>query len=72
MPTVRRIVRGAAATDYRFSSLVQAVVRSEQFRMRRVAQPAPTGNRTATNIEPRTRTRTPNAEPNLNTNLNTN
>jgi mono/diheme cytochrome c family protein len=39
MPTVRRIVRGAAATDYRFSSLVQAVVRSEQFRMRRVPQP---------------------------------
>jgi mono/diheme cytochrome c family protein len=38
MPTVRRIVRGAAATDYRFSSLVQAVVKSEQFRMRRVAQ----------------------------------
>jgi mono/diheme cytochrome c family protein len=40
MPTVRGIVRGAAAGDYRFSSLVQAVVRSEQFRMRRVPQPA--------------------------------
>ena len=26
MPTVRRIVRGAAASDYRFSALVQAVV----------------------------------------------
>jgi mono/diheme cytochrome c family protein len=36
MPTVRRIVRGAAATDYRFSSVVQAVVKSDQFRMRRV------------------------------------
>jgi mono/diheme cytochrome c family protein len=36
MPTVRRIVRSTAASDYRFSSLVQAVVRSEQFRMRRV------------------------------------
>jgi mono/diheme cytochrome c family protein len=36
MPTVRRIVRGAAASDYRFSALVQAVVGSEQFRMRRV------------------------------------
>jgi hypothetical protein len=36
MPTVRRIVRGAAASDYRFSALVQAVVRSEQFRMHRV------------------------------------
>jgi len=35
MPTVRRIVVGAADSDYRFSALVQAVVRSEQFRMRR-------------------------------------
>jgi hypothetical protein len=40
MPTVRRIVRGAAGSDYRFSTLVQAVVGSEQFRMRRVSQPA--------------------------------
>jgi hypothetical protein len=38
MPTVRRIVRGAAASDYKFSSLVLAVVGSEQFRMRRVPQ----------------------------------
>jgi len=36
MPTVRRIVRGAAGADYRFSALVQAVVHSDQFRMRRV------------------------------------
>jgi mono/diheme cytochrome c family protein len=41
MPTVRRIVRTTAASDYRFSALVQAVVRSEQFRMRRVPQVAP-------------------------------
>jgi hypothetical protein len=47
MPTVRRIVRGAAASDYKFSSLVQAVVRSEQFRMRRVPQPAPAAERVA-------------------------
>jgi hypothetical protein len=40
MPTVRQIVRGAAGSEYRFSALVQAVVRSEQFRMRRVPQPA--------------------------------
>src|SRR5688572_4172579 len=40
MPTVRRIVRSAAAGDYRFSTLIQGVVRSEQFRMRRVPQPA--------------------------------
>ena len=43
MPTVRRIVRGAAPSDYRFSALVQAVVRSDQFRMRRV----PAGRRRA-------------------------
>ena len=47
MPTVRRIVRGAAIGNYRFSALVQAVVRSEQFRMRRVPQPAPSGERVA-------------------------
>ncbi|HKE42898.1 MAG TPA: DUF1592 domain-containing protein, partial [Steroidobacteraceae bacterium] len=40
MPTVRRIVHGAAAGDYRFSTLVQAVVKSDQFRLRRVGQPA--------------------------------
>ena len=40
MPTVRRIVRAAAGGDYKFSALVQSVVRSEQFRMRRVPPPA--------------------------------
>jgi len=39
MPTVRRIVSGAAASDYRFSAIVQGVVHSEQFRMRRMPQP---------------------------------
>jgi mono/diheme cytochrome c family protein len=47
MPTVRRIVRGAAADNYRFVTLLQAVVQSDQFRLRRVAQPAAGGNRTA-------------------------
>jgi len=42
MPAVRRIVHGAAGGGYRFSSLVQAVVKSDQFRMRRVPQPAAT------------------------------
>jgi hypothetical protein len=41
MPTVRKIVRDTAAKDYKFSAIVQAVVKSEQFRMRRVPQPAP-------------------------------
>ncbi len=39
MPTVRRIVRDTAAKDYKFSAIVQAVVNSEQFKMRRVPQP---------------------------------
>jgi Protein of unknown function (DUF1592)/Protein of unknown function (DUF1588)/Protein of unknown function (DUF1585)/Protein of unknown function (DUF1587)/Protein of unknown function (DUF1595)/Cytochrome C oxidase, cbb3-type, subunit III len=41
MPTVRKIVRDTAAKDYRFSAIVQAVVKSDQFRMRRVPQPEP-------------------------------
>jgi hypothetical protein len=38
MPTVRKIVRDAASKDYKFSTIVQSVVKSEQFRMRRVPQ----------------------------------
>jgi hypothetical protein len=38
MPTVRRIVRDAAKDNYRFSTLVQAIVKSDQFRMRRAPQ----------------------------------
>jgi mono/diheme cytochrome c family protein len=45
MPTVRRIVRGTAASDHRFSALVQAVVKSDQFKMRRVPQPAATSTK---------------------------
>jgi hypothetical protein len=43
MPTVRRIVRGAAGSDYKFSAIVQSVVHSDQFRMRRVPEKAPGG-----------------------------
>jgi hypothetical protein len=39
MPTVRRIVRETGAKDYKFSAIVQAVVKSEQFKMRRVPPP---------------------------------
>src|SRR5262245_27223862 len=46
VPTVRKIVRASASSDYRFSAIVQAVVRSDQFRMRRVPQPAPVGEST--------------------------
>ena len=41
MPTVRKIVRDARASDYKFSAIVEAVVKSEQFQMRRVPQPKP-------------------------------
>ena len=40
MPAVRKMVRGAASGNYKFSTLVQGVVRSEQFRMLRAPQPA--------------------------------
>jgi len=40
MPTVRRIVRDAAKDEYKFSTIVKAIVQSEQFRIRRVPQPA--------------------------------
>jgi len=40
MPTIRQIVRGAAGSNYRFSTIVQAVVKSDQFRLRRAPQPA--------------------------------
>jgi hypothetical protein len=39
MPAVRRIVRDAAGSDYRFSAIVRGVVGSDQFRMRRAPQP---------------------------------
>jgi mono/diheme cytochrome c family protein len=48
MPTIRRIVRETAAKDYKFSAIVEAVVASDQFRMRRVpggqAQPDSPGS----------------------------
>jgi hypothetical protein len=41
MPTVRRIVRQAAADDYRFKSIVLGVVSSDAFRKREVENLAP-------------------------------
>jgi hypothetical protein len=40
MPTIRSIVREAAASDYRFSSIVEGIVASPQFRMRIKSEPA--------------------------------
>ena len=45
MPTVRRIVHETAAKDYRFSAIVEAIVKSDQFKMRRVPQPVVTSNK---------------------------
>jgi mono/diheme cytochrome c family protein len=41
MPTVRKIVRDTRAQDYKFSAIVQAIVNTDQFKMRRVPQPQP-------------------------------
>jgi hypothetical protein len=41
MPTVRRIVRQAAADNYRFKSIVLGVVTSDAFRKREVDPPPP-------------------------------
>ena len=41
MPTVRKVVRDAAPKDYKFSAIVQAVVKSDQFKTRRMPQPQP-------------------------------
>jgi len=45
MPTVRKIVRDTAAKDYRVSAIVQAVVKSDQFKMRRAPQPVQSASR---------------------------
>lgn len=41
MPTVRAIVRETGAKDYKFSAIVEAVVNTDQFKMRRVPKPEP-------------------------------
>jgi len=38
MPAVRKIVHAAAATNYRFSSIVKGIVASEPFQMRKVPE----------------------------------
>jgi hypothetical protein len=45
MPTVRKIVRETRALDYKLSAIVQAVVRTDQFKMRRVPQPVQSARR---------------------------
>jgi hypothetical protein len=45
MPTVRRIVDAGAKDGYKFSTIVQGIVGSEQFKMRRVPQVTATASR---------------------------
>ncbi|MEP7352179.1 MAG: DUF1592 domain-containing protein [Acidobacteriota bacterium] len=45
MPTVRNIVRSTATKDYKFSAIVEAVVKTDQFKMRRVPQPVQSANK---------------------------
>ena len=40
MPAVRKIVRDAAAENYRFSAIVKGIVRSQPFQMRRLPEAA--------------------------------
>ena len=39
MPAIRKIVRDAAAADYRWSSLILGIVKSVPFQMRRARRP---------------------------------
>jgi uncharacterized protein DUF1585 len=38
-PAVRKILRGAAPAEYRWSSLIMGIVKSDPFQMRRSRQP---------------------------------
>jgi mono/diheme cytochrome c family protein len=49
MPTVRRIVRQAAAGDYRFKSIVLGVISSDAFRKKEVDQAPPSDRKLAAN-----------------------
>jgi hypothetical protein len=47
MPVVRRIVKKAAQTDYRFPSIIIGIVESAPFQMRTTPEPVETINRVA-------------------------
>jgi len=49
MPTVRRIVKNAAADDYRFKSIVLGIVTSDAFRKREAEGVAERVLKTASN-----------------------
>jgi len=41
MPTVRAIVRNAAKDDYRLSSIILGIVKSDAFQMQETVSPSP-------------------------------
>jgi hypothetical protein len=47
MPVVRGIVQGAAANNYRFSSLITGIVKSEPFEMKKALEGEGAGVTTA-------------------------
>jgi phosphomannomutase len=49
MPTVRAIARDAAQNGYTFESIVQGIVRSQAFQVRKLA-PLPAPQRTASRV----------------------
>ena len=50
MPTVRRILRDAAASDYRFSALVLGIIESPQFRMQQLPAVEPASQSRSANL----------------------
>jgi hypothetical protein len=59
MPTIRAIVHHAAADDYRFSSLVLGIVKSDPFQMKQLSNDAPAGLTTAQVAAPPAQAATP-------------
>ena len=51
MPTIRAITKAAAANDYKMSSFMIGVIKSDAFRMKRVAPEAPTTTETRTAVQ---------------------
>jgi len=47
MPSVRAIIRQAAANDHRWSALILGIVKSMPFQMNRAGEPAPTTTQVA-------------------------
>src|SRR5437899_2379313 len=56
-PAIRAIMRAAAADDYRWSSMIQAIVKSTPFQMRRAAAPVAVKRSDPTEVAGRLNTR---------------